>query len=45
MFKSKTTDPDELEQVVRDHIANAMEVFTGYLKELADHEQLSEEKS
>jgi DNA-binding GntR family transcriptional regulator len=45
MFKSKTTDPDELEQVVRDHIANAMEVFTGYLKELADHEQLSEGKS
>jgi DNA-binding GntR family transcriptional regulator len=45
MFKSKTTDPDELEQVVRDHIANAMEVFRGYLKELADHEQLSEEKS
>jgi len=45
MFKSKTTDPDELEQVVRDHIANAMEVFRGYLKELADYEQLSEEKS
>ena len=45
MFKSKMTDPNELEQIVRDHIASAKETFIRYLEELADSEQPSEEKS
>lgn len=33
MFKSKNTDPAGLEALVRDHIAEAVEKFIGYLKE------------
>ena len=39
MFRSQITDPNELEQVVRDHIVEAMEVFKKYLEELANSEQ------
>ena len=45
MFKSKTTNPDELEQLVRDHIASAKETFIRYLEELSGSEQPSGRKS
>ncbi|UCF90325.1 MAG: GntR family transcriptional regulator [Desulfobacterales bacterium] len=45
MFKSKLTDPNKLEQVVREHIASAKEIFRGYLEEFAHSEQLSKEKN
>lgn len=39
MLRSKITDPDELEQVVRDHIVVATDTFKKYLEELANNEQ------
>lgn len=45
MFKSKMTDPNELEQFVRDHIVAAIEIFRGYLEELTNSEQPFKEKT
>lgn len=39
------TDPNELEQFVRDHIVAAIEIFRGYLEELTNSEQPFKEKT
>jgi DNA-binding GntR family transcriptional regulator len=45
MFRSKITDPNELEHVVRNHIVEAKDTYKKYLKELANSEQRLKETS